>query len=103
MGDTLDGIRLAVSVVVARIDRPRVAGAGMRGVQDPVQHGVAQVDVAGSHVDPGAQHTRAVLKFTGLYAPEQVEILLDRALPERTVLARFRQCAAVDANLLLRL
>ena len=58
--DALDRVRLAVRIVVARIDRPLVAGARMGGVQDAVEHGVAQIDVARGHVDPGPQHPRAV-------------------------------------------
>ena len=63
------------------------AGARMVGVQDAVEHRVAQVDVAGRHVDLGAQHARAVRKFAGAHAAEQVEIFLDRAVAERAVLA----------------
>ena len=46
VGDALDGVRLAVGEIVARIDAPGVAGARMLGVQDAVEHRVAQVDVA---------------------------------------------------------
>ncbi len=72
-------------------------------MQDPVQHRVAQIDVARSHVDLGAQHARAVWKLAGLHAAEQVEILLDRAIAERAVLAGLRQRAAAQADVLLRL
>jgi hypothetical protein len=77
MRDAFDGIRLAVRIVVAWIDRPFGAGARMMRMQDAVQHGVAQVDVAGDHADLGAQHARTVRKLAGLHAAEQVEILLD--------------------------
>ena len=103
MRDAFDGVRLAVGVVVARIDRPFGAGARMLGMQDAIEHGVAQVDVAGGHVDFRAQHARAVRKFAGLHAAEQVEVFLHRAVAERRVLAGFRQRAAVDADLFLRL
>ena len=83
MGDAFDGVGLAVRVIVARIDRPRRAGARMAGVQDAVHHRVAQVDVAGRHVDLGAQHARAVWKFAGAHAAEQVEVFLHAAVAER--------------------
>ena len=43
--------RLAVGQVVHRIDAPRVAGAMVRGLADPVHHRVAQIDVGRGHVD----------------------------------------------------
>ena len=102
MRDALDGVRLAVREVVARIDLPRRAGARMRRVQDAVEHRVAQIDVARCHVDLGAQHARAVRKLAGAHAAEQVEVFLHAAVAERAVLAGLGQRAAVDAHLLLR-
>ena len=75
----------------------------MCGVQDAVEHRIAQVDVAGRHVDLGAQHARAVRKLAGAHAAEQVEVLLDAAVAERAVLAGLGQRAAVDAHLVLAL
>src|SRR5882757_11283582 len=72
-------------------------------MQDAVEHGIAQVDVAGGHVNPGAQHASAVLKLAGLHAAKQIEVFVHRAVAERAVLARFRQRAACEADLLLRL
>ena len=60
MRDALDRVRLAVREIVARIDPPLRAGARVRRVQDAVEHRIAQVDVAGRHVDLGAQHARAI-------------------------------------------
>src|ERR1700722_20694548 len=75
----------------------------MMRMQDAVQHRVAQVDVAGGHVDLGAQHARAVRELAGFHAAEQVETLLDRAVAERRVLAGLGQGAAIDADVGLRL
>ena len=91
MRDALDRVRLAVRVIVARIDRPLRAGARVARMQDAVEHRVAQVDVARRHVDLGAQHARAVRELAGAHAAEQVEVLLHRALAERAVLARLGQ------------
>ena len=103
MGDALDGIRLAMREIVARINFPRRAGARMRRIQDAVQHRIAQIDVARGHVDLGAQHPRAIGKFAGAHAAEQVEVLLHAAVAERAVLARLGQRAAVVADLVLAL
>ncbi len=77
MRDAFDGIGLAMGIVVARIDAPLVAGARMMRMQDAVEHGIAQVDVAGGHVDLGPQHARAVLELARPHAAEQVEIFVD--------------------------
>ena len=103
MGDALDRVRLAMREVVARIDAPGGAGARMAGVQDAVEHRVAQVDVARRHVDLGAQHPRPVGKLAGAHALEQVEVLLHRPLAIRAVPARLGQRATIGTHLLLRL
>ncbi len=97
--DLLDRIRLPMGVVVHRINAPLVAGAVMRSVQDAVHHRVAHVQVGRSHVDLGAQNTRAVGKFARLHALEQVQILFDRTIAIRAVFARLGQRAAVFADL----
>ena len=68
MGDALDRVRLAVGEVVARIDVPFGAGARVAGVEDAVEHRVAEIDVAGRHVDLGAEHARAVRELAGAHA-----------------------------------
>ena len=72
-------------------------------MEDAVEHRVAQVDVAGRHVDLGAQHPRAVGELAGAHAAEQVEVLLDRTVAERAVAAGLGQGAAVGADLVLGL
>ncbi len=72
-------------------------------MQDAVKHRIAQVDVAGSHVDSGAQNARAVGKFARAHAAEQVEILFHAALAKRAVAPWLRQGAAAGTHFLLRL
>ena len=85
--------------VVQRVDAPLVAGAGMGGVQDPVEHRVAQVDVRRGHVDLRPEHLGAVRELARAHALEQVEALLDRTVAPRTVLAGLGEGAAVLADL----
>ena len=99
VGDALDGIALPMGPVVHRVDAPLVAGAVMGGVEDAVHHRVAQVDVGRTHVDLGAQHSGAIGKFSVAHPPEQVEILLHRAVAVGTVFARAGESAAVFADL----
>ena len=102
VGDALDGVGLAVGEVVGRVDAPGVAGARMRGVHDPVEHGVAQVDVRRGHVDPRAQHSRPVGELAGAHPLEEVEALLDRAVAAGAVPAGLGERAAVLADLVGR-
>ena len=103
MRDVFDRVRLPMGEIVARIDVPRRARARMMGVQDPVEHGIAQVDVARCHVDLGTQNPRAVGKFSGPHPREQVEIFVDRPVAERAVPAGLGQRAARQPDVLLRL
>ena len=63
-----------------------------------VHHRVAQIDVAGGHVNLGAQGARAVRKFPGPHAREQVQVLLHRPVAVRALLARLGERAAVLAD-----
>ncbi len=103
MRNTFNRVRLAVGVIVARIDLPRRACARMRRMQNAVHHRIAQVDVAGAHVDLGAQHARAVLEFAGAHPAEQIEVFLDAAVAERAVPAGLGERAAAGAHLVRRL
>ena len=72
VGDVLDGIRLAVRVVVHGIDAPLVAGAVVRGVKDAVHDRIAHVEVGRGHVDLGAQNARAVGELAGFHSLKEV-------------------------------
>ena len=100
--DALDLIRERMRVVVHRIDAPRIARAVVRLAADPVQHRIAQRQVGRRHVDLRAQHARAVGKLPGAHAPEQVEVLLGRAVAIRALSPRLGERAAVLANLVRR-
>ena len=99
MGDALDGVRLAVREIVGRIYAPAVAGAGMRGMEDAVEHGIAKVDVSRGHVDARAQDPRAFGELARAHAPEQVEILLDGAPAPGAFRAGLGQGSARRADL----
>ena len=100
MGDALDGVRLTVGEVVARVDAPLVAGLVVMRMADAVQDRVAQVHVRRTHVDLRPQRTGAVGELTGLHAGEQVEVLLHRTVTVRAVAARLGEGAAVFAHFL---
>ena len=74
----------------------------MSGVQNPVDHGVAQVHVRRGHVDPSAQHPRPVGEFAGSHALEEIAALLDRPVAPGAVPAGLSQRAAMLADLVGR-
>jgi hypothetical protein len=99
MGDPFDGVALAVGEVIARIDAPFRPCARVLGMQDAVEHGIAQRHVAGGHVDPGPEHACPIGKLAGAHAAQQIEVLLHAALAPRAVAPRFGQGAAVLPDL----
>ncbi|EKY04599.1 hypothetical protein HMPREF9120_02180 [Neisseria sp. oral taxon 020 str. F0370] len=68
------------------------------GAADAVNHGVAHIDVARSHVDFQAQGFAAVGEFAVFHAHKEVEVFFDAAVAVRAVFARFGQRAAVFAH-----
>jgi len=96
----LDGVGLAVRPVVHRVDGPSIAGALVRRLADAIHDRIAQVDVAAGHVDLRAQRLAAVGKLAGAHAPEEIEVLLDRAVSERRGPPTLRQRPARLAHLL---
>ena len=75
----------------------------MRGVKDAVEHRVAQVDVAGAHVDLGPQHPGAIGELAGAHAAQEIEVFLDAAPAVGALGAGLGQGAARRAQFLLRL
>ena len=94
----LDRIRLPMRKIVHGVDAPFVSGAVVIGVKDAVHHGIAQVEVRRSHVDFRAQSSRAIGKFAGAHALEEIEIFFDRTVAIRTVFAGLSQRAAILAD-----
>ena len=70
----------------------------MLGMQNAVHHRVAHVQIRRGHVDFGPQDPRSVGEFPGFHPPEQIEILLDRTVAMRAVLARRGQRSSVFAD-----
>ncbi len=103
VGDALDGVAVAVGEVVHRVDAPGVAGTVVVLAPDAVHHRVAQVLVAGLHVDLRAQDVGAVGILPGAHAPEDVEVLGGRAVAVGAHAARLVEAAAPRAHLLERL
>ena len=85
--------------VVGRVDAPGVARARVLGVEDPVQDGVAQVDVRGGHVDLRPQDPGSVRELAGAHAREEVEALFRRAVAPRAVSPGLGEGATVLADL----
>ena len=80
MRHPLDRVGLAVREIVGGVDAPGVAGARVARLEDPVEHRVAQVDVAGRHVDPGTQHAGALVELARPHPPQEIEVFLGRSV-----------------------
>ena len=98
--DAFDRVALAVGVIVGREDAPVAAGPRVPDVEDAVEHGVAQVDVPRRHVDLRPQHSGAVRELARPHPAQQIEALLDRAVPPGAVGSGFGQGAPGAADLL---
>ena len=99
--DALDRVGLAVGAVVHRVDAPGVAGAVVGGVQDAVQHRVAQVQV-GATPCRSSRAARARRRGTRrrACARSRSRFSSTDAVAVRAVAARLGQRAAVRADLL---
>ena len=100
MSDPLQGVGDAVRVIVERIDAPFATGTVVRGVADPVNRGIAHVDVGTLEIDLQPQHMRAIGEFALLHPLEQVKVLLDAALAIAARTPRLGQCAAQVSHFL---
>ena len=103
MRHALQRVALPVREIVGRVDRPLVAGARVRRMEDAVKHRVAQVHVPRRHVDPRPQHARAGGEFARPHPFEQRAVLGRSPAAARAVRPRLRQRPAVFADLLRRL
>src|SRR5579884_973829 len=72
----------------------------MLGVQNAVHHWITHVQIRRGHIDLRPQRARSVGKLAFAHALEQIEILLDRAVPKWAVTARLSERAASLSNLL---
>jgi len=90
-----------VGEVVQRVDAPGVPGAVVGGVQDAVEHRVAQLHIAAGQIDPGPQHVRPVGELAAAHPPEEVQVLGHAAVAVGTRLAGCGDRAPVGADLLI--
>ena len=70
-------------------------------MQDAVKHGVAEIQVAGSHVYPGPQDPCPIIKLPDPHPTKQLQILLNAPLSKRAGNARLSECPSMLANLVL--
>ena len=95
-------VRLAMRVVVHRINAPLISRAVMLGMQNAVHDRIAHINVWRRHIDFRPQHSRPIGKLSGLHALKQIQIFFDRTNAKRTVFPRFSQRAAMLADLFRR-
>ena len=103
MGDVFDGVALAVSEVVHRIDAPLVSGTVMRGMLDTVKKRIAEHHIRACHIDLGPEHLFTVSIFSVTHLAEKPEVFLHAPVPVRTLHTRFVHSATPLADFLLSL
>ena len=103
MRDMLDGIALAVGVIIHGVDAPLVSGTVMVGELDAVQQRVPEHHVGMGHVYLGPEHLLPFRVLAGFHFPEQLEVLLRGAVPPGAGGAGLVHGAAVLPDLLLGL
>ena len=84
---------------VHRIDAPFVSRAVMLGKTDTVNRRVAQVDIAGSHVNLRAEHHASFRMFAFTHFAEKSQALFGRTISEGRIHAGCVQRAAVFFDL----
>ena len=81
VGDSFQGVLDGVGKIVHGVDAPLVALTVMVHMANPVDHGVAHIEVAGGQVDFGAKGILVVLKLAGPHPGKQIQALLDGTVP----------------------
>ena len=99
MRHLFDRIRLAMGVIIHRIDAPRIPGTVVCHVQNSIHYRVSHVQIRRRHVDFCAECSRTIGEFPFFHALEQVEILLNGAVSVGAVFARLSQCPAIFTDL----
>src|SRR5436190_1007829 len=102
MSDALDRIRLTMGEIVARVDMPFCAGSRVWGVEDTIEHRIAEIDVTRCHIDLRSQHPCAVRKFAGAHATKKVVIFLAAPIAKSAVRPRLSQGTPTETHFLLR-
>lgn len=100
MGHALESILKGMSKVIHRVDAPFRSLTVMGDVEDAIHDRIAEVDVAGSHIDFGAKGLLAVSELPLPHLLKKSEILFHRAVAARRFAARFGKCSAVFGHLL---
>ena len=103
VADALDGVALAMGVVIHWIDAPLVARAMVLGVEDAIEDGVAEEHIGVGHIYFGPQHLLAVGIFTLLHLLKEAKVFLHGTVAPRTLSAGLLNGTTSEANLLLRL
>ena len=90
-----------VRKVIERIDAPLVTLTVMVCADDAVDRRVTHVHVGRRHIDLGTQGLRTIRELAVAHVLEQLQVLLDRTITVRAVLARLGQRAAVLTDFVL--
>src|SRR5436190_21539526 len=94
----LNRIRLTMRVIVHRVNTPLTTRTMMLHVENSIHDWIAQTKVWRTHIDLCAQRAQAIRVFPLFHSLEKIEILFDRTIAVRAVLAGLGQGATILAN-----
>ena len=100
MRNAFNRIRLTMSKIVSGVNTPLITGLMVMRFTDTIQNRVAQVHIRRCHINSGAQHAGAFVKFAGAHTGKQIEVFSHAALTERAIFTRLSQSATVFARLI---
>ena len=85
MSNSLEVVALTMGEVVHGIGVPLIARTDMWDIEHTIDQRVTEQHVGVSHVDLCAQHQCTGLALAAVHKLEQLQVLLDRTITERTV------------------
>ena len=98
MGYALKVVALTMGEIVHGVGVPLVAGTDMGDVEYAVDEWIAEQHVGMSHVDLGTQYKCSWFALSAVHELEELEVLLNRTIAERTVGARACGCTLLLGN-----
>ena len=100
MGHPFDGIFLAMSKIIGRIDIPLITGAMVWNLLDTIDHRITHIDIRRVHINFRPQCHGPFINGANFHLLKQLKALRSRSLTKWTVLTHLGECAAILAHLL---
>ena len=87
-----------MGVAIKRVNAPLVTGAMVMSAFDAINRWIAQIDIGGTHIDPGAQNVGTICVLSIAHFTKQAEIFRDTTRAKRRIFTLFSERAPVGAH-----